>query len=138
MNYILIMTEGADELAFMQVLLDRNLLKYSKEELLMESIYHSRQINGEITGYIQLLPSDDTVTIYRVGDKLTDKVKIPKAIISNKIAKKYDICILPEFEILFILNENLYEEYDKVKSLDKASTFYKKKNPNYKKIKICY
>ena len=80
MNYILIMTEGADELSFMQVLLDRNLLKYSKEELLMESIYHSRQINGEITGYIQLLPSDDTVTIYRVGDKLTDKVKIPKSI----------------------------------------------------------
>ena len=31
------------------------------------------------------------------------------------------------------MNENLYEEYDKVKSLDKASIFYKKKNLNYKK-----
>ena len=48
MNYILIMTEGNTELAFLNVLLEKGILKFSTEELLMEKIYHSRQINGEI------------------------------------------------------------------------------------------
>lgn len=54
MNYILIMTEGSDELAFVNVLLNKGILKFKKEELLMEDIYHARQITGELVGYIQL------------------------------------------------------------------------------------
>ena len=54
MNYILIMTEGSDELAFVNVLLNKGILKFKKEELLMEDIYHARQITGELVGYIWL------------------------------------------------------------------------------------
>ena len=63
MNYILIMTEGNNELAFVNVLLEKGILKFKKEELLMEDVYHARQITGELMGYIQLLPSGDTVSI---------------------------------------------------------------------------
>jgi len=36
-------------------------------------------------------------------------------------------------EVLFILNENLYDEYLKVKSIKKPSEFYKEHNKSYKK-----
>ena len=39
------MTEGTTELAFLDVLLEKNILKFDKEELLMEEMYHSRQID---------------------------------------------------------------------------------------------
>lgn len=132
MNYILIMTEGKTELAFLNVLLEKNILKFEKEELLMEEIYHSRQIDSEIKEYIQLLDYGNKV-IYRVGDGLKDKLSIPPSILPEKIAGKMDISTTPEFEMLFILNENLYDEYLKVKSNVKASSFYKKHNKKYKK-----
>lgn len=133
MNYKLIMTEGNDELALMNILLDKGLLKSSKEELLAEKVFQRRQIDGEIQFYIQMLPNEDDVDIYRVGDKLSDTLKIPQSILSSKIRNKYDICTLPEFEILFILNEGLYASYEKQKSSLKPSAFYMKCNSAYKK-----
>lgn len=61
----------------------------------MEDIYHARQITGELVGYIQLLQSGDVVSIYRVGDKLSDKLTIPKSILPDKIVAKYDISTTP-------------------------------------------
>ncbi len=133
MNYILIMTEGSDELAFINVLLDKKILKFKREELLMEDVYHARQLNAELIGYIQMLPSCDTVSIYRIGDKLSDILKIPKSILKSKIKEKFDISTTPELEILFILNEGLYDEYLKVKSKKKPCVFYKEHNKKYKK-----
>lgn len=133
MNYILIMTEGTTELAFLDVLLEKNILKFSKEELLMEEMYQCRQIDGQIVNAIQILNYQDKVLIYRVGDTLKDKLKIPETILPEKIMGIIDVLTKPEFEILFILNENLYDEYLKVKSNTKASSFYKIHNKQYKK-----
>lgn len=104
MNYILIMTEGTTELAFLDVLLEKNILKFDKEELLMEEMFQSRQIDGQTTDAIQILSYQDKVLIYRVGDTLKDKLKIPETILPEKIAGVLDISTTPEFEILFILN----------------------------------
>ena len=133
MKYILIMTEGSDEKEFLDILLERGLLKYSKSELLMEEIFHSRQIDTNIMAYIQLLPNGNTVEIYRVWDKLSDELKVPSRILPEKIYAKYDVCTLPEFEILYIINDGYYDEYQKVKSNQKASSFYKSKNKKYSK-----
>lgn len=133
MNYILIMTEGTDEQALLNILLERNILKFDKEELLMEEIYHARQIETNILAYIQGLKLGNNVSIYRVGDKMTDKLKIPSSILSNKIKEQYKVCTLPEFEILMILNDGYYEEYIKQKSISKPSEFYKKKNKEFSK-----
>lgn len=51
----------------------------------------------------------------------------------QKIKAKYDICTLPEFEILFILKENYYAEFSKANTGIKANEFYRKKNKKYKK-----
>ena len=133
MNYILIMTEGNTELAFLNVLLEKGILKFSTEELLMEKIYHSRQIDGEIKGYIQQVDYKDKVFIYLVGDKLSDKLTIPSSILPEKIGGVIDISTTPEFEVLFLLNEDLYDEFLKVKSTVKASEFYKMNHKGYGK-----
>ena len=132
MNYKLIMTEGKCELAFIEVLLEKGLLLFKRKELLMEKVFHKRQIDAEIIGYIQGLSFDDNVDIFRVGDKLSDNFKVPHLIMTNKIRNKYKICTLPEFEILFILNENLYDDYAKFQNL-KPSEYYKNYNNNYNK-----
>ena len=133
MNYILIMTEGKTELEFLNVLLEKGILKFSVNELLMEKIFHGRQIDGEIKGYIQGIDYNDQVFIYRVGDKLSDKLTIPSSILPEKISGVVDVSTTPEFEVLFLLYEGLYDEFLKVKSIEKPSSFYKKQNKKYKK-----
>lgn len=133
MNYILIMTEGSDEKAFIELLIERGLLKFTKEDLLMEEVYHARQITGRVASDIKMLPQGDCVDIYRFGDKMSDELKIPKDIIKGKIREKHKICILPEFEMLFILNEGLYDEFIKNKSKMQPNSFYKSKHKGYSK-----
>ena len=101
----------------------------------MDKIYHARQIEGEILGFIQALSSNNGVIIYRVGDKMKDKLKIPSQLMKEKIKDEIKICTLPEFEILLILNENLYDEYLKSKSNLKPSEYYKKKNKSFSKTR---
>ena len=81
------MTEGATELAFMNILLERKLLIFSKEDLLMEEIFHKRNIDGELIGFIQMIPNGDTIDIYRIGDTLNEKLRIPQSILKDKIQK---------------------------------------------------
>lgn len=133
MNYKLLMTEGSDEKAFLEVLKEKNLLCFSEEELLMDGIYHKRQMDTQIKAYLQQLPCKDSVDIYRVGDKLTDEIRIPQSVSTSKIRAKYKVCTLPEFEILLILYEGLYGEFLKQKSKKKPSEFYKEKHKDYHK-----
>ena len=67
------------------------------------------------------------VKVYRVGDKQSDKLSIPKdlkGIISSENIFKY--CTKPELEILLILNEGLEKEYEKIKSSQSPKIFAKK------------
>lgn len=136
MNYKLIMTEGTTELHFLNILLERGLLCFRKEELLFERIYASRQIDGLLEQKIQSLNVDSDVTIIRVGDKLTDELKKPKNI-KNKIENVIDVKTTPEFEILFLIHENLYNDYEKKKSKlkEKPSQYYRRKHSDYRKDK---
>lgn len=129
------MTEGTCEQEFLNILLERNLLKFTKDDLLMDKIYHARQIEGQILGFIQALNPKSGVIIYRVGDKMKERLKIPSQLMKEKIISEIKICTLPEFEILLILNEGLYEEYLKSKSNFKPSEFYKKKNKSFNKTR---
>ncbi len=133
MNLVLPMAEGSTEVAFLEVLLRKGLLRFRKEDLLMEKIFHARQLDPEIVGYIQLLRKGDGVSIYRVGDKLSDSLPIPKAILPEKIRSRTDISTTPEFEVLFLIHEGLYGAYLKEKSRMKPSSFYKSRNRSYNK-----
>ncbi|MGL4950032.1 MAG: hypothetical protein ACRC5M_06590 [Anaeroplasmataceae bacterium] len=133
MSYVLILTEGTVEKAFIELLLDRKLLKFDEKKLFNEKIHHCRQLTSEMVGFIQLIDIESNVSIYRIGDKLSDKLKIPKSILKEKIAGVYDICTKPEFEMLLILHEGKYDDFNKIKSKLKPSQYYKQINPNFKK-----
>ena len=130
------MTEGNDEKAFLDLLLERGLLKFSKEELFYDDIFHLRQLKGDIIIKLRTLGHEDTVDIYRVGDKLSDVLRIPneiKKLPIKRINKIEDVLISPEFEILMIIHENKYNNFLKEKSKTKASDYYKKLHNEYDK-----
>ena len=133
MKYYLIMTEGNTEKTFLEILSDRNLLKYKKDELLYHKIFQLRQIDNATIHKIYALPKDSSLVIIRVGDTLSDELKIPNEIKYIFKGKTIDVCTKPEFEILMIINDGLYEDYLKVKSITKPSRYYTKKNKKYDK-----
>jgi hypothetical protein len=86
--------------------------------------HQKRQIDSGLHALIRQLPPEEKVKIIKIGDKLSDKLKIPKDI-KEKIDSEEKYCTKPEFEILIIISEGLYEEYQKVKSKQKPKVFAK-------------
>lgn len=124
----LIMCEGTDELAVINILLDNDMLKISKDDLIGLQPYHARQIDKSVVVQTQIrMCTDKDIKILRIGDKQSDVLRIPREFrykFSNVAIEKY--CTLPELEILLIISEDLISNFEKVKSKEKASIFAKK------------
>ena len=120
---ILIMCEGPNELKVINLLLNNDKLKFTRDNLLDMRPFHARQLLST-----QLKPALDAyhgdLEIYRIGDKLTDALKIPKEL-SQKIKSQRKFCTKPELEMLFIIAEQLVPQYEKVKSRQKPKSFCK-------------
>ena len=104
---ILIMCEGPNELKIINLLLDNGKLRFTRDELLDMRPFHARQLTSP-----QLKPALDAyhgeIEIYRVGDKMSDSLKIPKELVSSiKVQRKF--CTKPELEILLIIAENMFQ-----------------------------
>ena len=128
----LIMCEGPNELKIINLLLENNKLKFSYDDLLDMRPFHARQLSSP-----QLKPALDAyhgdIEVYRVGDKLSDNLSIPKEL-SSKIKKQSKFCTKPEIEMLLIIAENKTAEFEKVKSIQKPKDFCKQ-NVTYNRKK---
>lgn len=85
--------------------------------------FHARQLTSP-----QLKPALDAyhgeIAIYRIGDKMTVSLKIPKELLlSIKFQAKF--CTKPELEMLLIIAENKVSEFEKVKAKKKPKDFCK-------------
>ena len=124
------MCEGKNEETIMELLLDNNKLKFTRNDLIGLKPYNIRGLdNPFIKSELRLYNKE--VLVYRVDDTQTDKLKIPNDI--NHIVKKeniYKYSWKPELEILLIINENLYQEYLKSKKSPKT---FAKENIIYKR-----
>lgn len=120
---ILLLCEGPNELKIINLLLDHNKLKFTKDDLLDMRPFHARQLTSP-----QLKPALDAyqgdITVYRIGDKLSDNLKIPKELL-NAIKGVYKFCTKPELEMLIIIAENMRRDFEKVKSKQKPKDFCK-------------
>ena len=98
---ILLLCEGQNEEALMNLLLEKNKLKFNRQDLIGRRPYHARKINN---GYFlpELRSANDKVMIYRIGDKQSDKLEIPASLF-EKIDGIYNYCTKPEMEILLIM-----------------------------------
>jgi len=120
----LVLLEGNTEKAFIELLLDKGLFKINVDDMLDLRPHQKRQIDPTLHALIRQLPPKEKVKIIKIGDKLTDKLKVPKDI-KEKIDSEEKYCTKPEFEMLIIISEGLYEQYQKVKSKTKPKIFAK-------------
>lgn len=120
----LIMCEGPNELEVVKLLLENDCFTFTMDDLLGLVPYHARQIkgSGQVQTALNMYPGK--VAIFRIGDKLSDKLVIPKEYQEKIISvKKY--CTKPELEMLLIISENMTNAFEKVKSKKRAKTFAK-------------
>lgn len=123
---ILLMCEGQNEEVLLNCLLNRDALKFTRDDLIGRRPYPIRQLSHP-TIKTELKHYGQPVKVYRVGDKQTDKLPIPKDIKNIVSASEiYKYCTKPELEMLLILNEGLEREYEKVKSSESPKSFAKK------------
>lgn len=117
------MCEGPNELKIINLLLENDKLKFSYDDLLDMRPFHARQLSSPI-----LKPAlnsyHDELKIYRIGDTLTESLKIPKEL-SPLIISQQKFCTKPELEMLLIIAENKVSEYEKVKTKQKPKEFCK-------------
>ena len=111
----LIMCEGTNEKKLIELLLENNRMIITYDDLVGRQVYHARQIKTSPVVKTNLGIYGKEVEVWRIGDKQTDKLIIPNDFkMQIKSVKKY--CTLPELEILLIISEKMYKEYEKTKS----------------------
>lgn len=120
----LIMCEGPNELEIIRMLLEHDKLIFTEDDLLNLVPYHARQIenNSAVKAALNLYHGE--VQVLRIGDKLNDKLKIPKEY-QGKIKEIKKYCTKPELEMLLIISENLYTSFEKEKSKKSPKSFSK-------------
>jgi len=120
----LIMCEGPNEKKIIDILLEHNKLKVNADDLVGRQVYHARQIRTSPVVKTQLNIYGGPVEIWRIGDKQSDKLSIPQEYKTNiKSVTKY--CTLPELEILLIISDKKFKEYEKTKSQKHPKQFAK-------------
>ena len=125
MRYLL-MCEGQNEETLLNMLLDKNLLIFSRDDLIGRRPYPIRQLNNT-TIKTELKHYGQETIVYRVGDKQNDTLSIPKDLKNIVFKDKiYKYCTKPELEMLLIINEGLEKQYEKVKSSESPKSFAKK------------
>lgn len=123
MSYLVIV-EGPTEYVFFNLLIDKNLLIISRKDLLQREIFTRSRVKHSMVSMISQLPPMDSVEILRIGDTMVENFRIPKGI-ENRIESIKKYCTKPEFEILLIIEKDLLDEYERVKSRQKPKDFAK-------------
>lgn len=128
-KYIACICEGGAETAIMDILLSHDLLIFSKEDLLEEEILRCRKAADFEKQYLKK-QFDSKISVIRVLDRDNENFNVSKPY-KEKI-EIVNIVTSPEIEMLIICNENMYEEYCKVKSNLTPSNFCKQYISNLK------
>ena len=126
---ILLACEGQSEVYLLTGLINRGYLSFECPILLDEPV-HLRQLT-DIAPIINLLPIDEDIVIYRIGDTLKDSLSLNKFKMRSEHIKSYKYCTKTEVEILVIINEGLYSEYMKCSRNMKPKAFVQKHIPSF-------
>ena len=99
-----VMCEGYNEEKIIELLLDKNKLIITRNDLIGLKPYNVRKLDN-IMVIKELKRYNNEVTILRIGDTQTDVLKIPKEL-KNIVSKNriFRYCTKPELEVLIIIN----------------------------------
>ena len=121
--------EESAENAIMDILLDNNLLIFSREELLEEKVIRCREGKRFEERYLRRVPSEGKISVIRILDSRRENFKIGKAY--EYMVDVINVITAPEIEMLIIFNEEKYKEFKK--SGKKPSNFCKE---NLKMVEV--
>ena len=119
-KYKAVICEGAAEEAVIDLLLDKHLLIFEREELLEESIIRCRNAKSFENRYLRK-SFDDKISVLRILDSRKERFNLSKEY-SDKV-DVVNIITAPEIEMLIIHAENKYDQYKR--SSKKPSAFCK-------------
>ena len=111
---LLVMCEGPNEKAIVDMLLDAGCLKFSEDDLVGLTVYHARQLTAPIIKTALSIYTGE-FAVYRIGDSLTDKLPIPVDY-QGRVKEVKKLCTKPELEMLLIIAEGKEAEFEKVKA----------------------
>ena len=112
--------EGAAESAIIDILLDNDLLIFSRSEMLDESVIRCRNAKRFEERYLRK-GFDDQISLVRILDSRREEFRLSKAY-AHKI-DVINVITAPEIEMLIIHNEGAYERFKR--SGKKPSDFCK-------------
>ncbi len=130
-KYILCLCEGAAELDIMNRLLDRNLLVFTRNDLIEETLHHRKKARDIEERFLGLSYKKEVV-ILRIIDSKNEQLKLGKAYKDR--FEIFDVRTKPEIEILIIIDMGDLEKFYKAKSKQKPSEFCKDRY-KHKKMK---
>lgn len=129
-KYIACICEGGAESVIIDLLLDNDRLKFTRDDLLEGEPLKCRSANDFEAQYLRK-GFTEKITVLRLLDSRRENFKISKAY-AHKI-DVVNVITAPEIEMLIILNEKKYDEYKKGRKM-KPSEFCKSKL-GYTKVK---
>ena len=112
--------EGAAESAIIDILVDNDLLIFTREEMLEESVIRCRTAKKFEERYLRK-EFDNQISVIRILDSRREDFRLSKAY-ANKV-DVINIITAPEIEMLIIHNERAYERFKR--SGKKPSEFCK-------------
>lgn len=112
--------EGAAESAIIDILVDNDLLIFTREEMLDRSVIHCRSAKIFEARYLRK-KFDEKISVIRILDSRKENFKLSKAY-EHKV-NVINVITAPEIEMLIIHNEGAYEHFKR--SRKKPSDFCK-------------
>ena len=100
--------EGAAESAIIDILVDNDLLIFTREEMLEESVIRCRTAKKFEERYLRK-GFDNQISVIRILDSRREDFRLSKAY-ANKV-DVINIITAPEIEMLIIHNERAYERF---------------------------
>lgn len=134
-EYVACICEGAAEKAIINILLDNDLLIFSREKMLEEEIIRCREGKKFEQKYLRK-SFNGKISVIRILDSRNENFKIGKAY-QHKV-DIIDIITAPEIEMLIIFAENKYMQF--IKTGKKPSDFCTQdlRMPNVKNYEFVY
>ena len=127
-----VLCEGNAEQAIMNVLLDADVLFFSRSEMLDEEVMKVRSAKSFERRYLnKAMPNK--ITVYRILDSSSENFKISKA--NRHKIDVVNVLTKPEIEMLIIVSEGLFDDYKRKKSSYGKPSEYVKSILGYKNVK---
>jgi hypothetical protein len=108
---IILLCEGGSERDLIEKGLDEKAFRFTRDDVLDGRAFAAKQISPEIHSLLVMLPRDEPLFFYRIGDTLHDELDLQGFLDRPCQVLKY--CTKPEIEMLFIIHEGLYDQYQR-------------------------